>query len=98
MATYKYVSVADPAAPNNTGAQGINDNGQIVGFYVVIPDSGPSLTHGFLRNSDGSYTTIDDPLGNSGTEAFGINASGQIVGHYNTYDQNTGKQATHGFL
>jgi uncharacterized membrane protein len=54
---------------------GINDAGQIVGFFV-----GPG-EHGFLLDTGGSFTQIDVP-GARSTEAFGINDAGQIVGSF----------------
>ena len=62
-------------------AQGINDRGQIVGFYA---DAG-GADHGFLL-SGGHYTTLDDPnavAGSTAALATGINARGQVVGYYN---------------
>jgi probable HAF family extracellular repeat protein len=55
----------------NTLATGINDSGQVVGYYL-------QATHSFLL-SDGSYTTLNVPNAQL-TEAEGINNSGQIVG------------------
>jgi probable HAF family extracellular repeat protein len=93
-----YTTIDDPSAgggiTSTTSADGINNDGQIVGYYR---DSFGS-THGFLY-SGGIYTTLDDPLaatsqfGFSITVATGINDSGQIVGYYND-----GKQRNHGFL
>jgi uncharacterized membrane protein len=90
-----YITLNDPAAGSGSGqaeAGGINDSGQIVGFY--IDSSG--IDHGFL-DSNGHYTTLNDPSAGTGsgqgTLAFGINDSGQIVGEY--YDS-SGVQ--HGFL
>jgi probable HAF family extracellular repeat protein len=71
-------------APYNT-PQGINDAGQVVGWYGSYP-----LYHGFLL-SGGSYTTLDVP-GASATYAQGINDAGQVVGWY------TNALGTHGFL
>jgi uncharacterized membrane protein len=70
-----------------TYASGINDSGQIVGYYydAIFP-----YNHGFLLDQ-GSYTTLDVP-GAGFTNANGINASGQIVGWY--YDA----AGQHGFL
>jgi probable HAF family extracellular repeat protein len=59
----------------STFAQGINDSGQIVGWYV---DAGGR--HGFLLDN-GTYTTLD-PSGSIRTEAYGINNAGKIVGSY----------------
>src|SRR5436190_9748079 len=76
MPVYTYTTLEDPLAPDITGAYGINDNGQIVGYYI------DASYHGFLY-SNGAYTTLNDPsAGSAGTVAIGINASGQIVGDY----------------
>jgi probable HAF family extracellular repeat protein len=74
--------------PLGTFAKGINNAGQVVGYYNA---SGGAI-HGFLY-SGGSYTTLDDPLGAGGTYATGINNAGQIVGYFK--DVNGG---IHGFL
>src|SRR5262249_35264435 len=73
-----YTTIDVPVANSFTFARGINDNGQIVGYYS--DDIG---THGFLL-SGGSYTTLDDPLasGHITTYANGINDLGQLVGAY----------------
>src|SRR5262249_28538757 len=60
---------------NGTFAYGINDSGQIVGWYDAASDF---AAHGFLY-SGGVFTTIDDPAGNN-TMVFGINNAGQCVG------------------
>jgi probable HAF family extracellular repeat protein len=61
----------------DTYAYGINDDGQIVGYYST--SSGQQ--HGFVY-SHGHYTTLNDPSATYGTEAYGINDHGQIVGEY----------------
>ncbi len=61
-----------------TGASGINDAGQVVGFY------GPGGSrHGFLLSS-GSFSTIDFPgaTQTAGVGNIGINNAGQIVGGF----------------
>jgi probable HAF family extracellular repeat protein len=70
--------------------QGINNSGQIVGWYQ---DQTNGLVRGFLF-SDGTYTWIDYPTALTGTAATGINDCGQIVGWY--YDNMYG--TTHSFL
>jgi probable HAF family extracellular repeat protein len=46
------------SAPLSTGPHGINDDGQVVGFYT--DGANPNVTHGFLLD-DGKFTTIDYP-------------------------------------
>ena len=70
-----YTRISVPGRLTITDAQGINNAGQIVGYYG--DDSG---LHGFLL-SGGSYTRIDVP-GSFRTFAYGINNAGQIVGTY----------------
>jgi probable HAF family extracellular repeat protein len=77
-----YTTIDFPGAP--TSPSGINDSGQIVGFYVDFRDR----DHGFLL-SGGVYTTID--FGPRETVADGINNAGQIVGYYYL-------SGNHGFL
>ena len=70
MTTYTFSTLDDPMVPTDgprgqgigTVAQGINDRGQIVGYYY---DSGGNQ-HGFLYNG-GTYTTLDVPLATGGT-------------------------------
>jgi probable HAF family extracellular repeat protein len=61
----------DSSSTNGTFALGINNLGQIVGYYY---GSG-STQHGFIY-SGGRYITIDDPLAAKGTIATGIKQSG----------------------
>lgn len=94
MSTYTYSALDDPLGNSYTTATGINNAGQIVGWYLVQPGQ---VHHGFLY-SGGTYITLDDPLaGNpftiSGTLANGINATGQVVGFYGT-----DSGVIHGFL
>jgi hypothetical protein len=72
-----YTTIDDPNGVNGTWAQGINDHGQIVGYYK----DGNNVQHGFI-DSGGIFTTIDDPLGVHGTAVTGINNSDQVVGYY----------------
>jgi probable HAF family extracellular repeat protein len=71
-----FTTINVPGA-SETSAGGINDLGQIVGFYRVTPNSGG---HGFI-DTNGVFTTIDFP-GAEATAPFAINNSGQIVGLY----------------
>lgn len=70
-----------------TEAGGMNNLGQVVGFYY----DGTS-NYGFLWNRNGSYVTFDYP-GSAYTFAQGINDHGEVVGFY--YD---GNGNTHGFV
>src|SRR5947208_15960974 len=78
---YTFKTLDFPSA-TKTEAFAINENGQIVGFYV---DS-TGLMHGFLDQNN-VFTTIDDPLGTNNplfgnSAATGINNPGTIVGYY----------------
>jgi len=59
---------------------GLNDSGDIVGFFV---DTNFSF-HGFLKTQS-NFQSVDFP-GAALTAALGINASGKIVGQYNDSD------------
>jgi probable HAF family extracellular repeat protein len=92
--TYSYTALNDPFGVFGTVAQGINDSGQIVGWYETgyFPGTNSGVDYGFLY-SGGSYTVLNEPLSPiSQTFAYGINDAGQIVGSYTTYGSN------HGFL
>ncbi|MCR4287624.1 MAG: PEP-CTERM sorting domain-containing protein, partial [Deltaproteobacteria bacterium] len=68
-----------------TVALGINDTGNVAGYY-----GDGTGTHGFTY--DGStYSTLNVP-GASGTHAFGINDTGSVAGYYS---DGTG---SHGFI
>jgi probable HAF family extracellular repeat protein len=71
----------------STEAFGINDYGQIVGYYR----DATGTVHGYVLN-DGVFTRLDYPGANS-TFAYGINKAGQIVGRF---DDSTGM--LHGFV
>jgi len=84
--TFTYTTLNAPGAPNNTRAFGVNDAGQVAGYYV--DNTG---YHGFLETG-GTYTTLDVPGAKYGTYAFGVNNAGQVAG---PYQDSTGN---HGFL
>jgi probable HAF family extracellular repeat protein len=73
---YSFTTIDVPGANGITAASGINDNGQIVGYFRDA-----LAFHGFLDTGD-SFTTLDGPDECFGlfTEAYGINNIGQIVG------------------
>src|SRR5271166_1612497 len=90
MTALTYTTLDDPAATNSTNgtyAQGVNDTGEVVGYYY---DSAGNA-HGF-RDIGGKYTTLDYPGINTQTFPEGINDEGQIVGWYND------RTSDHGFL
>jgi uncharacterized membrane protein len=68
----KCTTIAPPGA-TSTQANGLNDNGQIVGNYL---DSA-GVQHGFLL-SGGKYTTLDVPK-ETNSSAVGINIKGLIT-------------------
>jgi probable HAF family extracellular repeat protein len=61
----------------NTYVNGLNDNGQIVGWFS---SNGPPNYQGFV-DTGGSFETIDFP-GAIDTQVYGINNVGQIVGSF----------------
>ena len=77
-----YTTLSVPGA-SMTGASGINDAGQVVGFYGT-GDFATSdwAAHGFLY-SNGVYSTWDFP-GATGTYITGVNNSGDMIGSYST--------------
>jgi probable HAF family extracellular repeat protein len=72
-----YTTIVDPLSIGGTYLEGINDAGDIVGFYS---DSNGN-EHGFLY-SGGTFAPIDNNQGASRTILFGINDTDQIVGVY----------------
>ena len=79
----------------STFAQGINNNGLVVGYYGTAADKGVA-THGFLFDTKTSaYTLLPDPAvsGLTLTQFLGINDSGEAVGYYQV-----GENAQYGFL
>src|ERR1051325_788548 len=86
--------------PNNGGggpALGINNQGQVVGYYdgIFLPNT--QQRNGFL-NTSGNVTVIDFPNAQK-TEAHAINNLGQIVGNWIGTDSNLpGVVTSHGFF
>lgn len=80
------------AEPLGTTVNGINNRGDITGFFT---DAGGAY-HSFVRWANGRFIVFDDPESNSAplaTLAFAINDFGDVVGEY--FDASG---ATHGFL
>lgn len=70
-----------------TQASGMNNLGQVVGFYTD-----GIFHHGFLWNLNGTYVTFDRP-GSTSIFPKGINDHGEVVGFYYGSDG-----TTHGFV
>jgi hypothetical protein len=84
-AEYTYTTISDPFATGYTLAIGINDSGEVSGYY-----SDGTGTHGFVE-TNGTYVTINDPSGLAGsTIVKGINNNGDVTGWYSTSTGTTG--------
>ncbi len=70
------IMVPDSASGVGTHPEGVNDAGQVVGYYQTASGS----VQGFIEKS-GVYSTLSFP-GARSTLAFGINNSGKVVGYY----------------
>ena len=92
---FRFVSFSFPGATNGTVARGINNFGEIVGYYIIgRTDCSFFLAcqlHGF-KVVNGKFSTIDVP-GATQTEVFGVNDGGDVVGAFATSDGHL-----HGFL
>jgi hypothetical protein len=84
-----YATISDPLGVGGTDVTGIDDAGDVVGYYI----DGGGTTHGFIEyaSDPGVFVTIDDPSSGSATDAsgsstevLGINDLGYIVGSYVT--------------
>jgi hypothetical protein len=90
--TFRYVSIDFPGAAS-TDATGINNFGEIVGFYSTALNCNPNPcpVHGFkLVNKH--FTAINIP-GAISTWVFGLNDGGDVVGFFET-----SINVFHGFL
>jgi hypothetical protein len=72
----KYTSF-DPSGSIATYPTSINGAGAVTGSY----EDGNSVSHGFLRNADGTIVSIDPPE-SIGTFATSINDQGSIAGYF----------------
>jgi hypothetical protein len=77
-----FISVCYPSAVWGTAPVGINNNGQITGYYT----DANLVSHGFWGPINGPFTSFDDPSAGtdiySGTLPYGINDGGEISGYY----------------
>jgi hypothetical protein len=67
-----------PQSFNGTVAAGINDLGEVTGYYVDVSGA----LHGFLRSATGKFTSFDAPGAAGFSEPTAINLEGAIVGYY----------------
>ena len=74
---YTFTTIDVPGALYGSYAQGINDAGQVTGYYFDGTGA-----HGFV-DTNGAFTTINVPGATGSTYAFGINTAGQVTGYYN---------------
>jgi hypothetical protein len=65
--------------PNPTQASGINDKGQIIGFYAI---NQPPYLSAFVGSPKPGFTSFEVDGGQ--TQPFGINENGVIAGSYST--------------
>ena len=70
------ITTIDPFGSTFTQALGVNDLGEIVGFYT----DATAIQHGYIDNG-GVFTSFDPP-GSVSTTINGLNDKGDIVGFY----------------
>jgi hypothetical protein len=79
-----FITIDAPGATQGTLVADVNDQGEIVGSF----EDTNGVSHGFLRNSDGTITVFDAPGAGTqlgmGTHALGITDSGVIVGFFDS--------------
>jgi uncharacterized membrane protein len=92
---YTTIDITSPMALG-TRVLGINNPGDMVGYYTLLDSNGDLRKHGFLYDKKGNVTTIDVQIPGvtvTDTVCYGINSSGVIVGSYVDDSGNT-----HGFV
>ena len=88
MTTFDFTTIQAPNA-SSTEAFGINDAGDIVGFYR----GSDGRDHGFVQTVlNHAFVTIDPP-GSTDTTPIAINAVQEVIGDYSTSDNHQ-----HGFI
>ena len=76
--SFVFTTIEAPGTFGNTYASGINNAGQVVGWFHDATGD-----HGFLRSVDGlTFITLDAPQGVGGTSLEGINDSGYSTGSF----------------
>jgi len=87
-----FTDIAFPGAIA-TRANGIDDSGNVVGYYITVPNPPSSCgtsalvtVHGFLRDRKGNYSTLDPPASYGALEATvnRIDDAGDVTGAYTT--------------
>ena len=87
-----FTDIAFPGAIA-TRANGIEDSGNVVGYYITVPNPPSSCgtsalvtVHGFLRDRKGNYSTLDPPASYGALEATvnRIDDAGDVTGAYTT--------------
>ena len=98
--TYTTIDAPDVVVGSSTQAQGINEEGQIVGFYTdPVPktvDPTGIFTRSFLRDPDGTFSSIQFP-GSNNTLAIKISPRGKVVGCFHNLSFDT-PTTMHGFV
>jgi hypothetical protein len=72
-----------PQSFNGTVANGINDLGEVTGYYF----DASGVQHGFLRSVTGKFTSFDIPGSAGSANPIAINLEGAVVGYY--FDANS---------
>jgi hypothetical protein len=72
------VAIFEAPDASATLAYQLNTSNQIVGYYIDLT----GITHGYLRDRDGTLTYPIDVPGSTGTILFGNNDSNWVVGRY----------------
>src|SRR5438094_3888734 len=95
-----YTTIDAPDGVGSTQAQGINEEGQRVGFYSVpvakTVDPTGVFTRSFLRDPDGTFSSIQFP-GSNNTLAIKISSRGKVVGCFHNLSFDT-PTTMHGFV
>ncbi len=91
MSDFTFATVDVPGAQGGTSVQGINDLGQLAGWYILANPAGTIGADPYPQafvSTNGTITTIGPnglPYGQN-SYATGINNVGQVVGHSGHYE------------
>lgn len=85
----KFSSIDFPGA-DGTVVNGINNEGDLVGFFYGVP-AGGMTTSGFIKKNDRAFRVVDAPFaGTTSTSVNGINNDGDMVGTFSSNDMGVG--------